>query len=101
MPDLEWDDTLAAKAAEFSSKCEFYHPPNNPYGENIYLGWGPAFTTGAAEAAKATNKWHTEIDVVDADWKCIAGKNIATCGHYSQQIWKKTTKVQWDVVSGL
>merc|ERR1711962_942575 len=26
MPDLEWDDTLAAKAAEFSSKCEFYHP---------------------------------------------------------------------------
>merc|ERR1712002_179105 len=93
MPDLEWDDTLAAKAAEYSSECKFAHPTNNPYGENIYLGWGPAFTTGAAEARKATEKWHTEIDNVDNDWMCIATHDSKTCGHYSQQIWAKTTKI--------
>jgi len=93
MEDLVWDDTLAKTAQEYSKKCEFHHPAGNKYGENIYLGWGPAFTTGAAEAAKATNKWHTEIANVDADWDCIANRPKATCGHFSQQIWANTKKL--------
>jgi len=93
MPDLTWDEDLAAAAAEYSSKCEFAHPPNNPYGENIYLGWGPAYTDGASEAKKASDKWHTEIDNVDADWDCIANRPEATCGHYSQEVWAETTKI--------
>ena len=102
MPDLTWDEDLAAAAAEYSSKCEFAHPPNNPYGENIYLGWGPAYTDGASEAKKASDKWHTEIDNVDADWDCIANRPEATCGHYSQEVWAETTKVsQTDIMSNV
>jgi len=93
MEDLIWDDQLADVAAGYSGKCEFAHPSDNDYGENIYLGWGPSFSSGAAEAKKAVDKWHSEIDNVDPDWECIANVPEATCGHYSQEVWAKSKKL--------
>jgi len=95
MPDLVWDETLAAKAREYSDKCEFAHDSSNSYGENIYLGWGASNTDGTKAANNAVRKWGEEIANVDDDgsWDCIANDPENTCGHYSQEVWAKTTKL--------
>merc|ERR1712227_195513 len=91
LPDLQWNDTLAEQAAEYTAQCKFAHPENNPRGESIYLGWAPFFTTSEHEAEKAIAAWHEEIDNVDWGWECITNTPKTPCGHYSQVVWKNTT----------
>ena len=93
MPDLKWDDDLAAAAAKASAKCEFSRTPNSPYGENIYYGSDRFHKDGITAATKAIERWQKQINNVDADWDCILNRPDATCDHYSQMVWAKTTKV--------
>merc|ERR1719320_1237351 len=61
--------------------------------ENIFMGWGSVYSrgTGASIAEAANQSWYSEINNVDAAWKCVTGE--PTCGHYSQQVWATTTKI--------
>merc|ERR1712121_107749 len=99
-PNVSWDETLARTAANYAQACHFGHDMNNVYGENIYAGWGPGYTTAAAEAEKAVDSWHSEIANVDGRWDCIARHDKKTCGHYSQEVWAKTTKIGCAIARG-
>jgi pathogenesis-related protein 1 len=87
---LEWSDEMAALADDWAqqlkeSNCAFKHRPNNKYGENLF--WG---TSGYYTAGDAVDSWADERKDYNYDSnKCNSGK---VCGHYTQIIWKNTTK---------
>ncbi|XP_063442926.1 cysteine-rich secretory protein LCCL domain-containing 2-like [Mytilus trossulus] len=91
IPDLIWNNELAKMAEEWAKGCLWGHNPNRTTslgtlsaGENIAL---------TSEISQGFNNWEDEI----TDWTydnykdgCDTGK---TCGHYTQIIWAKTTKI--------
>ncbi|PRT56043.1 Protein PRY2 [Wickerhamiella sorbophila] len=79
---VEWDDELASFASNYlaGDNCQFKHS-GGPYGENIAMGYGT--TTGALEA------WYDE----NSQYNYAAGQFSASTGHFTQMVWKGTTKV--------
>ncbi len=88
---LEWSDEMAMLADDWAKQlattgCGFKHRPNNKYGENLFRG-----TSGYYTAADAVDSWGEEKNDYNYDTnKCNPG---AVCGHYTQIVWKNTTKV--------
>lgn len=82
---VKWDCKLAAMAQEWATRGVFEHR-DTPYGENLFVGADPGATINnmidmwLSEKAFWTNKTGT----------CAAGK---VCGHFTQIVWKGTTKV--------
>jgi len=121
IPDLKWDDGLAAIAQRWTDQCPDGHDKNRataqfPHGagQNFYEGW--AWTKGGApskkltqkEIDKAINLWYGEVKnfvhykcpIDKFSSKCVKGKKDvmkktwpATIGHFTQLIWAKTTRV--------
>ena len=87
---LEWSDELSRSALDWAKKlrddnCGFYHSDVN-YGENIWKG-----TSGFFSVEDVVNAWGSEkADYNYKTNKCKPGK---ACGHYTQIVWKNTTKV--------
>jgi len=88
---LEWSDEMAVLADDWAKKlannnCGFKHRPNNKFGENLFYG-----TAGYYTAGDAVDAWGEEkADYNYAKNKCKPNK---MCGHYTQIVWKTTTKV--------
>ena len=84
IPPLAWSSAVAATAEAWASGCEFVHNPNSGYGENIYA------TSGSATPADVVADWVAEKSGYDyATNSC----SKSTCGHYTQVVWAKTTKL--------
>jgi pathogenesis-related protein 1 len=101
VPALTWSDELAQYAQSWATEvaanrsCQMQHRPadasdpwNEKYGENIYWGGGTGWSPTVLDAVA---DWGTEKN--DFDFNIKDCKNGAECGHYTQMIWKKTTKV--------
>lgn len=90
VPDIVWSDTLALSAAKWAAElkkqgCAFKHSSVG-YGENLFTG-----TSGYYNASSAIQFWGEEIEDYNYDKNtCKKGK---MCGHYTQMVWKTTTKV--------
>ncbi len=88
---LVWSEEMAELAADWAKQlkrknCGWEHRPNNKYGENLFKG-----TTGAFDAAYVVDAWGSEKEFYNYDKNnCKRGE---MCGHYTQMIWKTTTKV--------
>ncbi|PIB37337.1 hypothetical protein BFP72_01395 [Reichenbachiella sp. 5M10] len=87
--NLVWSDEVAASAQEWANhlgdNCSFSHS-NSSYGENIWKG-----TAGAFAPTDVVDSWGSEeTDYSAMDHTCATG---AVCGHYTQIVWKNTTKV--------
>lgn len=93
---LEWSPELAAFAQAWadnltSGGCKIQHRPQTgswaqQYGENIYFATDPGVTTLTASKA-----WYNEIN--DYSNQKINVNNIAKVGHYTQMVWRSTTKM--------
>jgi pathogenesis-related protein 1 len=99
LPSLAWSNELAGYAQKWVNElvknrnCEISHRPhdekdpwNQIYGENIY--WGSEGYT----PLDAVSSWGSEKSFFDTRTKTCKG-DWSTCGHYTQLIWKQTTKV--------
>ncbi len=90
LPPLEWDCQLAEAAQRWAEYLAehglFEHEPNSPYGENLYMVYGSIPTL-----VEAIEDWYEEKKnfKLGADW-C---KNFQEVGHYTQLVWKDTTKI--------
>lgn len=99
LPDLSWDDSLAAYAHVWGTdlveknNCTMEHRPqdnsspcNQVHGENL------AWNSGYQETPKGvTDRWASEVsDYNYDDNSCVAGK---MCGHYTQVVWRDTLRV--------
>ncbi|CAN6688023.1 unnamed protein product [Malus baccata var. baccata] len=86
---IKWNETVAAYAQKYADSkietCEMVHS-QGPYGENLAEGWGSEMTGG-----QAVKFWVTEKPDYDYDSNsCTAGK---VCGHYTQVVWRNSTRV--------
>ena len=96
VPVLEWSRELAAYAQLWATKlasdgCKLEHRPSTGkwariYGENIYFG-----TTKSLTALDASKAWYGEIK--DYNNEKLTMSNFAKVAHYTQMVWRSTTKV--------
>lgn len=95
VPPLEWSNKLAKYSQRWANElashgCRIYHSPSKDrerknYGENIY--WCKGYES---KPAAVVDSWAEEIEFfVEKTGKCQGG----VCGHYTQLVWSKTTKV--------
>jgi hypothetical protein len=96
VPPLQWSTELSAFAQLWANKlasdgCKLEHRPGNGqwaqlYGENIYFG-----TAKGLSALDASKAWYNEIK--DYTGEKLTLKNLAKVAHYTQMVWRTTTKV--------
>jgi pathogenesis-related protein 1 len=98
LPDLVWDDSLAATAAAWVATCTdtdgdglLDHNAGRSTGHPFYVGENIYASTGTASAHDAVTSWAGE----SANYS-YANNTCATnqvCGHYTQVVWRTTQKV--------
>jgi pathogenesis-related protein 1 len=92
VPPLTWSTDLAAVAQKWADHlaadqaCDLVHTQGGPYGENLFGGSGRVFT-----AVDAVNDWYSEISKFH--YAPLADNTWFDSGHYTQMIWRNTTKV--------
>lgn len=89
-PNLVWDGTIAQYAQQWAdtlaSSGTFAHRPNNKYGENIWSG-----STGSFSMVSVVDGWGNEVNNYDMSTHTCAADQV--CGHFTQVVWKATTKL--------
>ena len=95
-PPLEWSVDLAKYAQDWANKmaadhCSLEHrpgagPAKRVYGENIYMS-----EDGSATVLQAAQDWFNEKK--SYKHQPLNNDNLASSGHYSQMVWRTTTKV--------
>ena len=89
--DLEWDESLAEislqwlKHLETNNNCEMEHNWDSPLGENLM------WATFYMEPEEVVRSWADEE--VYYDYESNTCQEGEMCGHYTQIVWKDTTKV--------
>ncbi|KAF5006931.1 hypothetical protein FDECE_6720 [Fusarium decemcellulare] len=99
---LEWDDTLAGYAENTANGCVFEHDMDQGsggYGQNL-ASWGATSNIdnlkNKAAAGGITNQWYNSEM---ANWSFYGqenppeGMDIQLYGHFTQVVWKDSTKV--------
>ncbi|MDI3282626.1 CAP domain-containing protein [Polyangium sp. 15x6] len=82
LPPLVWSPELAAVAQAYAENCVWEHSSND-YGENLYA------SSNSSTAEKVVSNWVSE----KADYIYESNECSAVCGHYTQVVWAKTTKL--------
>ncbi|KIY66447.1 PR-1-like protein [Cylindrobasidium torrendii FP15055 ss-10] len=75
---LVWDDALAQYAQDYANKCVWQHS-GGPYGENLAAGSEPLTAAGAVKMWADEEK---DYDPANPQYS-----------HYTQVVWKSTTKL--------
>ena len=92
VPPLEWSQELASLAQEWANRLarrgQLEHRSGNSYGENLAYGT-------ELSAAAAANLWLQERAAYDGG--PINSGNISAVGHYTQMIWRSTTRVGYGI----
>jgi len=88
---LRWDDGLAASAQQWADHlaangCRMKHRQPNVYGENLFQG-----TAGYYTAVDAAKGWESEKKLYGGG--VITHKNYLRIGHYTQMVWRDTSKL--------
>ncbi len=85
---IQWSQTLANSAQTYANNIAstgITKHSNSDYGENLIAA------SYAINYTQATNEWYAENSYYDySNNSCESGK---VCGHYTQLIWKETTKM--------
>ncbi|KAG4945486.1 hypothetical protein JHK87_041493 [Glycine soja] len=87
VPDLAWDDSVAAYAENYANQrkgdCALIHS-GGEYGENI------AMSTGELSGTDAVKMWVDEKANYDHDSNsCVGGE----CLHYTQVVWRDSVRL--------
>jgi len=79
---LSWENLLASKAEQWAAHCQFKHSGGTlgPFGENLAAGTGKAY-----DIAAAVKSWTDEVSSYNP--------NHPVPSHFTQVVWKSTTKV--------
>ncbi|KAH8873827.1 Venom allergen 5 [Schistosoma japonicum] len=86
LPDLIWDDELAAKAKDLANECYFHHNDVDLKHKWEYVGQNIA---GYQTIDLAFDSWLSEYKMYHFYSTSCSG----VCGHYTQLVWQNTTHV--------
>ncbi len=98
VPDLTWSQDLANEAQKWADTLAkggcFPKHSLGRYGENIYIASPASSTDGITSIQRITPKdvldsWGNEVK----DYNYEDNSCHGVCGHYTQVVWKNTTKV--------
>ncbi|KAL2342004.1 hypothetical protein Fmac_009944 [Flemingia macrophylla] len=90
VPNVAWDDTVAAFARSYADQrkgdCQLIHSGGGgKYGENL------AMSTGDLKGTDAVKLWVDEKQYYDYNSNsCARGKQ---CGHYTQVVWRNSVRI--------
>lgn len=101
-PAVSWDSTLAEYAQNTAEGCVFEHDMNQGsggYGQNL-ASWGSSGDISSQQlemaAGAITNQWYngevTKWNYYGLD-NPPSGANLLDWGHFTQVVWKDTTKI--------
>ena len=96
-PELELSSQAWADHLKHSNHCQMRHSkPEGRYGENLYWASAIIWSDGRRElqkvlAEKPVDSWGDEK--ADYDYATSSCKPGKMCGHYTQMVWKTSTKV--------
>jgi len=98
LPDLVWDDSLAATARAWVNQCVdkdgnglVDHNDGRSTGHPFYVGENIFASSGTATAHDAVFDWAAEAANYDYANNTCATNQV--CGHYTQVVWRATQKV--------
>jgi len=95
LPLLQWSNELAALSQKWANTLlvhnRVYINPTTPYGQNLFMVSG-----GSASPAAVVRQWASESWSFDYDSNSCSG----ICGHYTQLVWKHTSRVGCAVARG-
>merc|ERR1719413_37434 len=96
LPDLEWDDRVAEKAQSWADKGELVHSPESfRVVDSVALGENMAFGV-VQTGAGSTKQWYQEIQYTSPYGTAASADDSTSAGHvithYTQIVWKATTK---------
>jgi pathogenesis-related protein 1 len=94
---LVWDSALAAIAQAWADKCVDNSPPSGLIDHNEgrsdnypgYVGENIYGSSNQSAATKAVDSWMSEKSDYNYDSNTCSG----VCGHYTQVVWAKSTKL--------
>jgi pathogenesis-related protein 1 len=97
LPPLTWDPALAAIADAWVRQCRDTEAPTGLVDHNAgrsqgyptYVGENIYGASGQASGTAATASWVAE----KANYNYAANSCSGVCGHYTQVVWRETTKV--------
>jgi len=95
MMHLSWDQNLADLAAKHADQCKYEHgtlllTDNTVVGQNIARStWSKE--KGEFPAASHVDNWQREIKYFSN--KSATCEEMGHCGHYSQMVWARTSRV--------
>ncbi|MBN2825562.1 MAG: hypothetical protein JXQ76_09575 [Campylobacterales bacterium] len=84
--DMAWDDTLAFGAqayADYLASTGRFEHDSSGYGENLFAA---SYNTGYLDAI---NSWYSE----KSSYNYANNSCNGVCGHYTQMVWKNSTKL--------
>jgi len=85
---LEWDDKLADMARAHKYRCQLVHDAQEGVGQNLYMS---SYSGGeAAQMEEAMKAWYDEEEPL---YNYGGGGFSMATGHFTQVVWKATTKV--------
>jgi hypothetical protein len=84
VPPLTWDEGLASQATAWARRCNFVHSSTNGVGENLYFQ-RPSMN----DPKQGIDAWYGEVRA----YKYDAAQYSSASGHFTQLIWKSTTRV--------
>jgi uncharacterized protein YkwD len=98
LPDLVWDDSLAATAQAWVNQCVdkdgnglVDHNDGRSTGHPFYVGENIFASSGTATPHDAVFSWADEAANYDYANNTCATNQV--CGHYTQVVWRATQKV--------
>jgi uncharacterized protein YkwD len=83
IPPLTWSSEIAATAQAWADGCKFEHS-SGKYGENLYASGGANTTP-----EDVVGSWVGEAK----DYDYAANSCSGVCGHYTQVVWRNSTKL--------
>lgn len=91
VPEVQWDNTVAASADAYASKCIWQtDAANTVFGETLYVGGGDGFDENKAVAA-ATKSWYDEL--YTPGYSFATPEVVGGAGRFTQVVWKSTIKL--------
>nr|AEK06325.1 venom allergen-like protein [synthetic construct] len=86
--EITWDADLESKADEWAQACNFEHPTNVGYGQNLAAQMPHVGADSAATGSPQT--WWNEINRYSGDAKFEWSTRT---GHFTQMAWAETNKI--------
>lgn len=83
IPDVTWDDTVAAFAKVGADRCIFSHRQQSQYGENLHAASFEDTPTAVIESFESEKQYYTYS----------TNGCTATCGHYTQVVWRSSVRI--------